>query len=103
MTERERFEEWIEKKSSEWALKKEASLEYSNSFVEYGWQTWQARAEIAKQDEKKLIEALIKEGRFIEKSSGKNYCDRNDMDKERLFFIPIIEKHTGKTWEELNG
>ena len=90
MTEKERFDKWL-------------PGNFINAWlIEDSWKAWQARAEIAKQDEKEMLEALIKEGRFIEKYTGKKYKDRNGMDKERLYFIPIIEKAAGKTWEELN-
>ena len=56
---------------------------------DYGWQ---AHVEIAKQNEKELIEALIQ------------LCsDKHSLELSIGIAIDIIEKHTGKTWEELNG
>ena len=78
---------------------------------------WDARAEIAKQDEKELIEALI-ETLYTKVDPDPypsyktcNYCSASDayniyhkiVHEKDCRGIKLIEKHMGKTWEELNG
>ena len=65
--------------------------------------SWQARTEIAKQDEKELIEALIETTMKMEEESIAHHWDKICPARSRMINnIIVIEKHTGKTWEELN-
>ena len=66
---------------------------------------WQARDEIAKQDEKELIEALIKICKITIKLQKELPPNTGwwRLVNENIDLIDIIEKHTGKTWEKLSG
>ena len=65
-------------------------------------------AEISKQDEKELIEALIEAlietTMKMEEESIAHHWDKICPARSRMINnIIVIEKHTGKTWEEING
>lgn len=98
MNEKERFEEKYIKQFINTPIEK-TGLSYE--MAKWGWQ---ARAEIAKQDEKKLIEALIETTMKMEEESIAHHWDKICPARSRMINnIIVIEKHTGKTWEELNG
>ena len=117
MTERQRFEKiaWrhylnlceLEK----WDTEKKERLfevrddEYCRDYIQDYWKLWQARAEIAKQDEKELIETLIRICKITIKLQKELPPNTKwwSLVNENVDLIDIIEKHTSKTWEELNG
>ena len=55
------------------------------------------------QNYREAIEALIKDARFVEKSTsqGRAYKDRNSLGKDRLFMVPIIERLTNLPWQKI--
>ena len=61
---------------------------------------WLARARIARQDEKELLEALINVCRKLDID---DITDKRTIAEEELFIqiTSVIEKHKGKTWEEI--
>lgn len=90
MNERERCDEWINRRYKTGLSECEEAIAI---------ESWQARAEIAKQDEKELIEALIE----IQKAQYQPSGPLSGLNTAIKLSRAIIEKHTGKTWEELNG
>ena len=55
------------------------------------------------QQKNTLLKALIKDARFVEKSTsqGRAYKDRNSLGKDRLFMVPIIERLTNLPWQKI--
>ena len=97
MNERERFDECFKEywnENPDFMINKEKTFYF-----------WQARAEIAKQDEKELIEALIRICKITIKLQKELPPNTKwwSLVNENVDLIDIIEKHTSKTWEELNG
>ena len=109
MNERERFEEWAwtwylktaKKHDFERIEKKELFCYEGNRYYREDtnnhWITWQARDEIAKQDEKELIEVLRDMVAYHVGLNEHPSCNFLDTAKR------VLEKHTGKTWEESNA
>ena len=96
MDERERFEETTRTANLtiELDLTKTQYDSYQKVRTDDFWVLWQARTEIAKYDEKELIEALTELVKVI------SHLDMfTDVDWEKEDIIKLIEKHTGKTWE----
>ena len=105
MNEQERFEEWawnqyqvevkkhpcLEEITKEELFCFEAGRYYRQDMYYQGL-TWQARAEIAKQDEKELIEALDKIHDAQYQPSG----PLSGLNTAIRLSRAIIEKHTGK-------
>ncbi len=67
------------------------------------WRLWQARAEIAEQDEKELIEALIEMLKATEKINNPDGSRDFLLMMEETKIETLIEKHKGKTWEEIQN
>ena len=106
MNERERFEEWAKEKGYNITCSDvgpdrivNGLMFYDNIRIRDKQEGWQARVEIAKQDEKELIEAYIK---LLISSINRRTLRYGMSHKEDCMSIKIIEKHTGKTWKELN-
>ena len=116
MNERERFEEWAwiwyvktaKKHDFERIEKKELFCyeggRYYREDTNNYWITWQARDEIAQQDENELIETLIRICKITIKLQKELPPNTKwwSLVNENVDLIDIIEKHTSKTWEELN-